>query len=102
MLTPRGKPRLRPDLLFRRVDDDYVVYDPVRDATTLLNMEAAAVLDLCDGEHGPEEIAAELASLMQLPLSEVATQVQRILGDFRLHGFLDSSKMPGAGPAVGS
>ena len=39
------QPKVRADLVFRTVDEDLVVYDPLSDRTSLLNLSAAVILD---------------------------------------------------------
>ena len=53
-------PKPREDLIVRKVDKDYVVYDPVSDITALLNPTAAMVLTQCDGATTVEEIRASI------------------------------------------
>ena len=87
MLRPEH-PRWRDDLIFRQVDDDFVVYDPVTDRTALLNLSAAAVLDLCDGSHTAAEIAAEVAAAFGEPEGDILVEVEKTLMDFTIQGFL--------------
>jgi hypothetical protein len=47
-------------LTITALDDEVLVYDPESRRATCLNSFAAAVLDLCDGEHSPADIAAAL------------------------------------------
>ena len=84
-------PKWRDDLIFRQVDDDFVVYDPVTDRTALLNLSAAAVLDLCDGGHTAADIAAEVAAAFGEPERDVLADVEKTLSDFMVQGFFEPS-----------
>ena len=61
-MSASAVPDRRPDLIFRQIDDDVCVYDPVRDRILLLNATSALILDLCDGTRTWEQIEAEAAA----------------------------------------
>jgi hypothetical protein len=88
-------PLVRDDLLFRRVDDDFVVYDPVADRTVLLNVSGAVVFDLCDGTRTRAAIAEELAAAFEVDSELVAPDVERVLGELRGLGLLSSADRNG-------
>jgi hypothetical protein len=52
---------------WREVADGYVVYDERRELVHFLNLTAAAVLELCDGESDVAAIAASLQKMFDLP-----------------------------------
>jgi hypothetical protein len=55
--------------------DGFIVYQPREDRIHYLNHTAALVLEMCDGRHSGEEMAAWLAraySLGRPPLADVA------------------------------
>lgn len=54
-------PRARPDLVFRRVGEDWVVFDPRTQDIHVLNLAAALVWSFCTGEHPVAEIEARVA-----------------------------------------
>lgn len=82
------RPRLRDDLIFRQVEEDFVVYDPVSDRTALLNLSAAAVLDFCDGDRTADEIADEIAEAFSVDAETVLADVDAVLMEFMSQGFL--------------
>ena len=88
-------PRWRDDLIFRQVDEDFVVYDPVTDRTALLNLSAAAVLDLCDGSHTAAEIAAEVAAAFGEPERDILADVEKTLNNFTAQGFFEPARDQG-------
>jgi hypothetical protein len=54
------------------VPDGYVIYDEAREKVHFLNLTAAAVLELCDGESDLDTIAAVLQDAFDLPASPTA------------------------------
>jgi hypothetical protein len=84
-----SRPRLRQGLIFRQVEDDFVVYDPVSDRTALLNVSLAAVLDLCDGTRTVPEITAEIAAAFRAAPETLSTQVGHALNELVLHSLLE-------------
>nr|WP_243435854.1 PqqD family protein [Acanthopleuribacter pedis] len=88
---------IRQDLIFRELEGCFVVYDPVCDTTAVLNVQAAAVLDFCDGTFNPDQIAAELADTFGTTAAAVAGQVNSLLQDFAAKGWLQS---PGSAPVI--
>jgi hypothetical protein len=54
------------------VPDGYVVYDEAHEKVHFLNLTAAAVLELCDGERDLNTIAAVLQDAFDLPASPTA------------------------------
>ena len=58
------RPRLRPDILQRDVEEELLLYDPLNGETLLCNATAAAVVDLCDGSRDPANIADAIVSVM--------------------------------------
>ncbi len=86
------RPRSRDDLIFRQVEEDFVVYDPVTDRTALLNLSAAAVLDFCDGGHTAGEIAAEVAAAFGEEERDILADVEATLNDFMAQGFFEPAQ----------
>jgi len=54
-LPPGWRPRSRDDVVFRRVGEDWVLFDPVTQRIHILNLTAALVWSFCTGE---EDVAA--------------------------------------------
>ena len=89
MTTSDQSPLLRADLIVRQIEEDFVIYDPITDSTAFLNLAAAAVLELCNGHHTPEEIESEVAQFFALQADAIASDVQTALASFDSHGWLD-------------
>jgi hypothetical protein len=87
MSTP-ARPQRRLDLVYRTVEEDFFVYDPVRDRALLLNATSAFILDLCDGTRSWEQIAAEVAATFQVDSERVSTDVEATRREFRSKGLL--------------
>ncbi len=61
-LNPRFRPRARDDVVFRRVGEDWVLFDPITQEIHVLNLSAALVWTFCTGEHEIRSIEAEVAA----------------------------------------
>ena len=83
-----ARPCLREDLILRQVDEDFVIYDPQRDRTLLLNLTAAAMLDHCDGGHTLAEIAFEMARIFNVEVREIIADVEATVDTLATHGLL--------------
>ena len=78
----------------RLVDGARLQYDDVREEHFLLipegavrlNETAARVLELCDGERSPEQIAAALSE--RYSGADVADDVRELLGGMAEHGLV--------------
>jgi hypothetical protein len=85
--APGGqRPVTAPHLEINEVRDGLIVYDTTRDRVHYLNATASVVFTLCDGQHSPEAMAAELATLFEVdpPHPEVAD----CLANFAAEGLL--------------
>lgn len=87
-MSTNPRPDRRPDLIFRKVDEDVCVYDPVRDRVLLLNATSALILDLCDGTRSWEQIAAEVAAAFPVDRERVSNDVEAMRQEFRNAGLL--------------
>jgi len=84
-------PRGRPDVVFRSVAGDWVLYDPRTQDLHVLNVTAAAVWACCDGTLDSSAIAREVAEHLEGAPSpdEVRADVDRALDRFRADGLLE-------------
>ena len=83
-------PLRRADMIFRKIEGEFVVYGPAIDRSALLNPTAAMVLELCDGSHAPEQIASQMAETFSLSPEQLQADVDAALSQFSENGFLDS------------
>ena len=89
--TKLERPRARPDVVFRQLDDDWVVYDPTQDRLHALNLSAALVWSHCTGDHSAAEIAQAVGAAFEPPRSgsEILPDVDASLARFRAEGLLE-------------
>jgi hypothetical protein len=83
--------RGRRDVLFRQLDDEWVLFDPASDRLHTLNLTAALVWSHLDGALDEEEIAREVGAAFEPPVSgpAVAADVREVLRRFRAEGLLE-------------
>ena len=62
MATPKmpDRPKARDDVVFRQLDDEWVLFDPRDNKMHVLNLTASLVWTHCSGSLGLAEIAAEV------------------------------------------
>jgi hypothetical protein len=77
-----GKPAKTPGIEIRTTGDDVLVHDPAHEKVHVLNKTAGLVLELCDGEHSPSEIARSLSDATGAQMSLVTRDVEAVLHDF--------------------
>lgn len=86
--TP-DRPRARPDLVFRRVAGDWLLFDPASGRIHVLNLTAALVWSFCTGESTPAEIADALGGAFESGAeSRAEDAVGEALERFRREGLL--------------
>ena len=83
------QPKVRADLVFRTVDEDLVVYDPLMDRTSLLNLSAAVILELCDGTRDARAIAGALREELGGEAEVPEDDVERVLAELEGQGFFE-------------
>lgn len=83
---PASRPRARPDVVFRRVGGDWLLFDPRAGRIHVLNLTAALVWSFCTGESTPQEIADEVGAAFggEPAMGPVAEALER----FRVEGLL--------------
>jgi Coenzyme PQQ synthesis protein D (PqqD) len=89
-MSASARPDRRSDLIFRKIDADVCVYDPIRDRVLLLNATSALILDLCDGTRTWEEIEAQVAVAFSVDREIVSKDVEAMRERFRRAGLLRS------------
>jgi hypothetical protein len=77
MTTPRRPecPKARDDVVFRQLDDEWVLFDPRDNKMHVLNLTASLVWTHCSGSLSLPEIAAEVREAF--PGSDSADSVER-------------------------
>ncbi|RMH11897.1 MAG: PqqD family protein [Gemmatimonadetes bacterium] len=81
------QPRARADVVFRPVDDAWLIFDPLTQAVHRLNVTAALVWSACDGAHSVVDLTREMAEVY--PDAPAREAVEEALAQFRRAGLLD-------------
>ena len=84
------RPRVRDDVVFRELEDEWVVFDPVTRRLHALNGTAAVVWEHCGGDLTVGEIAEAVRDAFRDPPAPEAVRrdVEAILERFRTEGLL--------------
>ncbi len=88
--APDAHPQARDDVLFRQVDEEWVVFDPTANELHILNLSAAVVWSHCTGEMTPGEIAAALGEAYDIDEARALADVAAALERFREAGLLQT------------
>jgi hypothetical protein len=85
-----ARPRVRDDVVFRELDAEWVVFDPVTRRLHALNVTAALVWEHCGGDLTVSEIVEAVRSAFaDAPGAEaVRDHVEAVLERFRAEGLL--------------
>jgi hypothetical protein len=84
------RPRTRDGLVFRPLDEEWVVFDPVADKLHALNLTAALVWTHCTGDATLDEIAAAVGEVFEPAVEGTAilSDVREAVERFRAEGLL--------------
>jgi PqqD family protein of HPr-rel-A system len=94
-LSERSQPLKNPEVVFKELGSEAVLYHPGRHTTHLLNRTARNIWELCDGHHSPTEIEAALRARFNVPGSrDLRQDLDGTLRDFLEKGLvkLDSAE----------
>lgn len=83
------KPKRKDSLVLEEMDDDIMLADFTGSQIHTLNPTAAAIWEMCDGEHTLEQIAGELADHYGIGVEAVLQDVEKVVGDFSEKGLLE-------------
>jgi hypothetical protein len=89
-LDATARPRVREDVVFRELDEEWVVFDPLTRRLHALNVTAALVWEHCGGDLTVSEIVEAVRSAFtHAPgADEVRRHVEEVLERFRAEGLL--------------
>ena len=93
---PAGKrPKRRSDVIFRPLDDSWVLFDPRSAQLHVLNLSAALVWECLDGETPLDGIAEAVGSAFDQPVTaaQVTTDVESALERFQEAGLLNPAPL---------
>jgi len=74
------KIKRRADILSEEIDNEIVLFDPKNKNTYALNRMASIIWQLCDGNHTPSEISAEISGALEVDSDRVLADVLRTIG----------------------
>ncbi len=80
------QPAVRPDVVFRRVGEDWLLFDPDSQQVHVLNLAAALVWSSCTGEKNVATIVGEVGDAYEG--EDVESDVRDILERFYAAGLL--------------
>lgn len=84
--APSERPRARDDIVFRRVGEDWVLFDPATQRIHVLNLTAALVWSFCNGTYAVNEIEAEVREAFGSSVEDAG--VEGAVREFRESGLL--------------
>jgi len=68
--------------------DEIIYVDSENGASFSLNMTAAAILDLCNGQRSLDDLAVILHDTVHADMQQARTDVEAILTEFSEHGLI--------------
>lgn len=90
-MTAPLKPRVRADVVFRQLDDEWVAFDPVAQRLHAMNLTAALVWEHCTGDLTVQEITRAVHDAFGDggDLAAVARDVEEMIARFGSEGLLE-------------
>jgi len=87
---PQFSPHARDDLVFRQLDEEWVVYDPASEQLHVLNASAAVVWLCCTGESTLAEIVDAVGEAFHgdVDRKTLEEKVRQAVGSFAEKGLL--------------
>jgi hypothetical protein len=82
------------DVISRRVGDEMVVVKNTAETAHVLNKTAAAIWELCDGEHSLDDIAGHLCDHFEVSFEEARADIDDIIDRSIKIGILTRSADP--------
>ena len=67
------------DVIWREIDDDIVVIKDDGVKVHVLNKTAARIWEMCNGDLGPDEIAANLCERYDVSFERASTDVRNVM-----------------------
>ena len=87
-MKANDKPVPRDDVMFRELEDGCVIYDPKTEKVHSLNVTAATIWCMLDGNTSASDIAQNIAERTNADMSVVLADVIRTIEDFGKQGLL--------------
>ncbi len=77
------KPRKKDNLEIKEVEEDLILYDPLKDAVFLLNNTAKIMLEMCDGNFTVLEMVDIISETLNLDRRKVLEDLKKSLNELR-------------------
>jgi len=87
--VPATARRLKPDVVFRRLDEGGVLVDLATNQIFELNHTATRVWELLGESQAPTSIADQLAAEFDVDIETAAEQIRSLLHDMESEGLLE-------------
>ncbi|MCL4544020.1 MAG: PqqD family protein [Chloroflexi bacterium] len=81
-------PQCNTDVLIEEIGDEVVAFAPGTGTSVVLNVTAAAILELSTGNHSITQIAEIIASALNANLDQVTTDVEALVQQLAVQGFV--------------
>ena len=90
-MSTKDRPKTRSELVFRQLDDEWVVFDPDTEQLHVLNITSSLVWVHCTGEYTVGDIVREVRNAFKEPADPevVLRDVDRALKQFSDAGLLE-------------
>jgi methyltransferase-like protein len=89
VISGKSTPKRRTDLACHFVDDEALIYDAERNATSRLNSTAHFIWEQCDGTKTCDDIARRLLEKWDATLEQARTDVMAALKQLARHKLID-------------
>ena len=87
----------RGDIVFRRIGDEMVLYNPEAKFVHMINATAALIWELCDGTHSLDQIEEVIRSQFELDVKDdICNDIREIAEEFEKLGLLKKDKKENA------
>ncbi len=84
-------PLKRKDVREESIGEERYLYGANQETLTVLNVVAATIWDLCDGDHTIDTMTVVLRrEFPDIPLDELRTDIESCLGDFAKRNLLQA------------
>lgn len=76
------------NIIWRKIDNEIAVIMESGRSLHVLNETAGYIMEMCDGEHDPDEIAAGLCERFEVTIEEAKTDVYNTITELENLGIL--------------
>ena len=84
-----GRPKRAKNLVYREIDNEILVTKGDGSELHILNKTAARIWEMCNGDLGPDEIAAKLCERYKVSPKQASIDVREALAKMNEFGLLE-------------